>query len=79
MAEGIGHYENIIAEVIVKVRSGQKLSIDDKLDYALACHRVNITKWEVETRPNIRDHYLKEAEKYLRLTRRLERQLGMDI
>lgn len=76
--EGIGHYEDILAEVEEKIKYHEPLSLDNKIDFYLARNRINLRKSEVEKSPILKENYRKEAELSLRKAERLEKRLGIN-
>ena len=76
--DGISHYESILAEIYEKIRDRVPLSLDDKIDYYLAVHRIDSRKSQVQTSPELRARYMHETEAVLKKARRLEKRLGLD-
>ena len=77
MAEGIGQYENVLAEIYKKIIDRQPLSLDEKLDFYLASYRINLIKYDVETDPKLKDHYIIQASRVYRKVRKFEEKLGL--
>jgi hypothetical protein len=42
--EGIGHYEDILAELHERRNQGTELNLVDRLDYYIAAHRIAFRK-----------------------------------
>ena len=78
MAEGIGHYENILAEIYEKIRDHHPLSLDEKLDFYLASYRINLIKYDVERDPELRFHFIIQASRDYRKVRKFEEKLGLN-
>lgn len=75
--EGIGHFENIVAEIIIKAREKKKLDLDDKIDYCISLYKINQVKAGVEQDPAKREHYETQAGKYFRKAIKYEEGIGI--
>jgi hypothetical protein len=77
--EGIGHYEQNIAEIYEKIENHEPLTIDNKIDYYLDAHRIKRIEAEVERDPDRRGRYLAQARQYLERVIRLEKRLNIKV
>lgn len=73
--DGIHHYEGIVREIEERKSRGDRLSLDDEIDYCLAQYRIHTVKMEHGI--GDREEHLRLAREYHHKAAELEKKLGI--
>ncbi len=75
----IKRYEKVLSEIYVKFKNHEPLRQDDKIDFYLAIHRINLRLYQLEQSPELKEKYGQLASTALQKVNKLERRVGIIV
>jgi len=72
-------YQSRLDEIYRKIERHEPLTQDDKIDFYLESHRINLRKYEKESNPDLKQDYKERAISAMKKAERLEKRIGLQF